>query len=50
MAPHPPPLVRAKFFEYIEDKLAGACGHSPQQVRRFATRLMAERLRCHKIV
>jgi hypothetical protein len=45
MAPQLPPLVRAKLFEYIEDKIAGAYGHSPQQVRRFAARLMAERLR-----
>jgi hypothetical protein len=45
MAPQLPPLVRAKLFDYIEDKIAGAYGHSPQQVRRFAARLMAERLR-----
>jgi hypothetical protein len=51
MAPQLPPLVRAKLFDYIEDKIAGVYGHSPQQVRRFATRLMAERLRySHKVL
>jgi hypothetical protein len=45
IAPRLPPLVRAKLFEYIEQKLAGAYGHSPQQVRRFAARLMADPLR-----
>jgi hypothetical protein len=34
-APQLPPLVRAKLFEYIEDKISGAYGHSPQQVRRL---------------
>lgn len=43
-APQLPPLVRAKLFEYIEDKIAGAYGHSPRQVRRFAVRLMADPL------
>jgi hypothetical protein len=45
MAPQLPPLVRAKLFEYIEEKIAGSFGHSPLQVRRFAARLAAERLR-----
>jgi hypothetical protein len=43
-APQLPLPVRAILFEYIEAKIAGAYGHSPQQVRRFATRLQAERL------
>jgi hypothetical protein len=45
MAPQLPPLVRAKLFEYIEEKITGSFGHSPLQVRRFAARLAAERLR-----
>jgi len=45
MAPQLPPLARARVFEYIEDKIAGAYGHSQQQIRRFASRLAAERLR-----
>jgi len=40
MAPQLPPLARAKLLEYIEDKIAGVYGHSSQQVRRFAARLM----------
>jgi hypothetical protein len=49
MAPQLPPLVRARLFEYIEDKIAGAYGHSPHQVRRFAARLMAAPLRSRLI-
>jgi hypothetical protein len=45
IAPRLPPLVRARLFEYIEEKIAGCYGHGPQQVRRFAARLTAERLR-----
>jgi hypothetical protein len=45
IAPRLPPLVRAQLFEYIEEKIAGSYGHGPQQVRRFAARLTAERLR-----
>jgi hypothetical protein len=47
MAPQLPPFVRAKLFEYIEGKIAGAYGHSPQQVRRFAARLIAGGWRSH---
>jgi len=43
-----PPLVRTKLFEYIEEKIAGSYGHSPQQVHRFVARLTAERLRYHR--
>jgi hypothetical protein len=45
MAEQLPPLVRAKLFEYIEDKIAGTYGHSPEQARRFASRLAAAGLR-----
>jgi hypothetical protein len=44
-APRLPSLVRAKLFDYVEEKMAGSYGHSPLQVRRFAARLTAERLR-----
>ena len=45
MASQLPPLARAKLLEYIEDKIAGVYCHSPQQVRRFAARLMTEGFR-----
>jgi hypothetical protein len=43
MATQLPPLVRAKLFEYIEEKIARTFGHSALQVRRFVARLVAER-------
>jgi hypothetical protein len=50
MSPKLPALVRAKLFEYIEEKLAGAYGHSRQQLHRFATRLMTGGLAVHQQV
>jgi hypothetical protein len=36
-----PGLVRRKIVEYIEQKSCGAYGHSPRQVRHFASGLAA---------
>src|SRR5262249_33885840 len=38
-APQLPLLVRAKILEYIEAKITGSYGHSPDQIRRFIGRL-----------
>jgi hypothetical protein len=45
--PQLPALVRAKLIEYIEERIAGGYGHSPQQVRKFVARLLVER-RLHR--
>src|SRR5262249_11402699 len=45
IAPQLPPLVRARLLEYIEEKIAGSYGHSPQQAARFTARLTAGRYR-----
>jgi oligoribonuclease (3'-5' exoribonuclease) len=37
-----PPLVRARIFEYVDEKTAGLYGHSKIQLRRFAARLAPE--------
>jgi hypothetical protein len=37
-----PPLVRARIFEYVDEKTAGLYGHSKIQLRRFAARLTPE--------
>ena len=42
--PQLPPLVRATVFEYIEEKAAGAYGHSKVQRERFVSRLSIERV------
>ena len=42
-APRLPALVRAKLIEYIDERIAGRFGHSPEQVRKFVSRLLAER-------
>ena len=36
-----PECVRRKILEYVERKSCGAYGHSPRQVRHFASRLAA---------
>src|SRR5262245_5266757 len=38
-APQLPPPVREKITEYVRERLAGAYGHSPMQLHRFASQL-----------
>jgi hypothetical protein len=40
--PRLPPRVRAVILEYVQEKAAGAYGHSKMQLRRFAARLSVE--------
>ena len=43
--PHLPHSVRKKLAEYVEEKVAGAYGHSDKQVQRFAAGLTTRLLK-----
>jgi hypothetical protein len=47
-APELPPLARTKILEYVEEKADGLYGGSRSQRRKFAARLLIEKLPAYR--